>query len=235
MIHKTICLFAMLAAFAANIAFSQKNSIRLQTGLFHYFFDKSPILNLNYPSNNQNDIFNGLLINSIGLSFVRAFNEKSQLGIEVQSFNERYTKHITAEYIEKPIVGWRNFITIGTNYQRKTTIHDKIFFTYGAGIHFRNGDETIIVSRFPIGTFNGQTVYELLVEHVERNDIGINLTTGLGYSPKKWLTFYSNIDLLSFVYINDKAMTKELKEVYNSPQYPTRFDLSLKFGIGFNF
>jgi hypothetical protein len=57
----------------------------------------------------------------------------------------------------------------------------------------------------------------------------------LGYSPKKWLTLYSNIDLLSFVNINDKAMAKELKEVYNSPQYPTRFDLSLKFGIGFNF
>jgi hypothetical protein len=235
MLQKTICLLAVLAAFAANTAFSQKNSVRLQTGFFHCFFDKSPILNVNYPSNNQNDIFNGLLINSIGLSYVRSINEKSQIGIEIQSFSERYTKHTTADYIENPIVGWRNFFTIGTNYLRTRTIQEKLNFIYGTGLHYRTGDETIIISRIPIGNFNGQTVYELLVEHIERNDIGINLSTGLEYSPKKWLTFYSKIDLLSFVYINDKAMAKELKEVYDSPQYPSRFDLSLKFGIGFNF
>ena len=39
--QKTICLLAMFAAIAANMAFSQKNNIHIQTGLFHYFFDKS--------------------------------------------------------------------------------------------------------------------------------------------------------------------------------------------------
>lgn len=236
MFNKSILLITMLAAFAANMAFSQKNSIRIQTGLFHCFFDESPILNVNYPHKySKLDIFNGLILNSNGLAYSRKINEKSQIGVEIQYFNVRYAKFNDGIIITKPVVGWREFVTGGIDYTYYKPINDKFKFNYGGGIYFRSGNETIIISRFPIGDFNGETVYELLVEHVERNDFAINLTTGIEYSPKKWLTLYSKIDLLSFVYVHDKAMAKELKEVYDSPQYPTRFDLSLKFGVGYNF
>lgn len=235
MLHKSKYFLTMLAVFAANMVFSQNNSIGVQIGLFHYFFDDSPILNVNYPSSSKNDIFGGLFINSVGLRYTRKINSRSQIDFELQSFRERYTKHTTTEKIIRPVVGWRNFSTIGTNYFRVKPIHDKFNIVYGGGLYFRHGSETIIISRFPIGNFNGQTVYELLVESIKRNDIGINLSSGVEFIPKKWLTLYSKIDLLGFVYLNDKSKAKKMKEIYNAPQFPSRFDLSLKFGVGFNF
>lgn len=232
MLQKTICLVAMLAAFAANIAFSQKNSIRLQTGLFHYFFDKSPILNVNYRAKEFNS---GLLINSVGISYSRKIKEKNRIECDVAYFYESYRKYFNMYPIEKPVIGIREFLTFSINYSRQSYNKGKFNLIYGGGINYRYGHESIIVNRFPMVVTEDYILYEVSIEGVSRSDLGLNIFSGMEYSPKKWLTLYSKIDLLSFVYINDKAMTKELKEVYDSPQYPTRFDLSLKFGIGFNF
>lgn len=212
-----------------------KNSISFQTGLFHYSFDKSPIMNINYPTKyNNQDVFNGLFLNSIGIEYTRQINDKSCILINFFSFRQNYSKYFKNS-MPKPVIGWRYFSTIGLNYSRKIRILEKINFNYGCGINFRYGEEAVIISRFIIGEFNGQPVYELLIENIRRNDIGINSFIGIEYSPLKGITLFSKIDFLGFVYINDKEQKDDMKNVYNSPQYPSRFDLSLKLGIGFNF
>lgn len=99
----------------------------------------------------------------------------------------------------------------------------------------------IIISIHPIGgSLSGSSepntiLMESKVVTVVRNDIGINAFAGIDYTPVKWLTLSTKINLLGFVYINDKENTRKMKEVYDSPQYPSRLDLSFNLGIGVNF
>ena len=220
-----------------SILFTQTNNrVSIQTGLFHCFFDGSPILNVNYPlKNNKLDIFNGLFLNSVGLEYSRLITQKSFLAINYLSFRQNYNKHTDTYPIIEPIVGWRYFSTVGLSYSRKMELSTKFDFIYGGGVNFRRGEEAIIISRHPIGSFNGQTVYELWIENIRRNDIGLNTFVGIDYTPVKWLTLSTKIDFLGFVYIHDKEKAKRLKEVYDSPQFPSKYDLSLRFSLGFNF
>jgi hypothetical protein len=204
--------------FTSNSAFSQaKNRIALQTGLFHCFFDGSPLMNLNY-SNKAKKPFNGLLINSLGIQYIRKINEKNAIGVEYNSFREEYDKHLNKYPSEEPIVDNRLFN-----------------FIYGGGINFRSGSEAIIISRGIIGIWNGTPIYELVEENLIRNDLGLNTFVGIDYTPVKWLTLSAKINFLGIVYVNDKDGMREMKEVYDSPQFPSKYDLSFNLGLGFNF
>lgn len=219
----------------SNIFSQTKNSISLQTGLFHYFFDRSPILNINYPEKyNNRDIFNGLILNSNGIEFTRDLNVKSSVLINFFSFRQSYSIYYKTA-IPNPVVGHRYFSTIGINYLRKINLKEKVTFHYGGGLNFRSGDEGVIVAQIPLGEFNGEAVYELLIENIRRNDFGLNSFCGLSYSPVNRISLFSKIDLLGIIYIDDKNQKEDMINVYNSPQFPSRFDMSIKFGIGFHF
>lgn len=236
MLKYSTFIIALLFAFAGNNVLCQKNNVVLQSGLFHNFFDKSPLLNVKYPSKyNKLDVFNGLFLNSVGIAYNRSLDSNSTLGLELSIFRQHYRKNTFQYPMIQPLVGWRFFNTVGVNYTYKVPIGSKLNYTFGGGIHYRTGDEGIVINRLPIGEFNGETVYELWVEHIGRNDLGISIFSGIEYSPKKWLTLSTKIDLLSFVYIHDKAMMEKMRDVYDSPQFPSRFDLSLKFGVAYNF
>lgn len=238
MCKKTFFFLILFAALAANRTFAQSNSLRLQMGVFHCFFDKTPMLNVNYlGKHNVFDVFGGFFLNSNGLEYVRSLSPREALSFEFVSYRQNYNKHTRMYPFTERLVGWRYFTTGGVNYVRKIELQEKLSFTYGGGVHFRHGSESIIVNKHPLGyDENGNPLgYELNLVTLQRNDFAINLSTGIEYTPKKWLTLYSKIDLLSFVYVHDRGTAKLLKEVYDTPQYPSRFDLSLKFGIGFNF
>lgn len=40
---------------------------------------------------------------------------------------------------------------------------------------------------------------------------------------------------IGVLYVHDKEGQGRMSDVYNVPHYPSRFDLSINFGIGFNF
>lgn len=211
------------------------NRISFQTGLFHYFFDKAPILNINYlyPESTLNNPFRGFFISSIGIQYKRRLNKKSALSLEYLSFRNSYTKHLddfeSGDFfnLPPPLVYQRLFSTVTINYLRIQKISSKIDFTYGIGINYRNGVETIIISK---------GVFDLHLESSRKNDLGINTFVSIDYTPIPWLTLYSKFDFLGLFYLHDKKSVERFKSYSKMPNYyPSRFDLSFRLGIGVNF
>ncbi len=235
---KKIIIIILLGVFftPSKIIAQEKNRISVQTGLFHYYFDKSPILNINHPGKNKPSPFNRLLINSLGLLYSRTLSSESYVSLEFNTFREGYDKHTSIyPYYGDPQIGFRFFETYNIGYTRIYKTKNKFNFVYGGGINHRRGEEIVIIAIIPMAVNGEYELYELLLENIRRKDYGLNVFSGVEYTPKKWLTFYSKVDLLSFIYIHDKENLNKFKNHYNSPQFPSRFDLSLRFGVGINF
>lgn len=219
-----------------NASAQNKNRIAIHSGVFHSFFDNSPILNTQYPwKNNDLDIFNGLFLNSSGVTYSRLLNAKSNLSFGFTSFRQNYNKYFKKYPIIKPVIGWRYFTTLNFEYTRNSQLSDKFNFIYGGGINYRHGEEGIIITAHAIFTLNGYVIYEQMIENVRRNDFGINTFLGVELTPRKWLTIFTKIDFLGSIYMHDKKTIDRLHHVYKSPQFPSRYDLSWKFGVGINF
>lgn len=215
----------------------KKNRISLQTGLFHYFFDNAPILNLNYLDSESSlqKPFKGLLLNSIGIQYNRKINTRSAFSFEVMSFFNSYKKHsaVPTDFLslEEPLVFSRRFTTININFSQSNNIAHKLHFIYGAGINYRHGVESILINILLHPNWN-----EFIIRSTIKNDLGLSTFFGIEYTPLEWLTLYTKIDFIGFIYLNDKKNIEHLKSYTNMPgHYPSRFDLSLRFGIGFNF
>ncbi len=226
---RVVKLIILGALFAPSIVFCQpKNSVSIQTGLMHCFFDGSPLMNTKYSSKAIKP-FNGVLINSVGIRVERKFRTNNSISIDFMNFFEGYTK--TVKELKKNQVSDRLFNTATINYNRIVSKNDKLSFVFGGGLNYRFGQEIVVVN---YGYFSNLG-YESLNEVAKRSDFGLNVTGGIGFSPIKWMTLYSKIDFLSFVYMNDKQAHEKLKNVYGMNGFPSRFDLSLKLGISFNF
>jgi hypothetical protein len=228
-----IICFGVLHA-PKQIFSQQKNSISIQTGLFHCYFDKSPILNLNYQYKSRRYLFNNLLYNSLGINYKRILNEKSSIGIEYSIFRELYPNQIDLNF-HKPLVSQKGWFTFSINYERNLILTPKLSISSGAGINYRDGQELYILSMGILGYYGNIPIYESHVTSVEKKDIGLNLNLGLNYKIFNRFFCYSKIDFLGFVYLYDKVGIKKIQEEYKSPQFPSRYDLSLKLGIGYKF
>ncbi len=225
-------IFYTLWAIVPSVVISQNmNRISVQTGLMHCFFDDSPLMNTNY-SNRARGVFGGLLYNSLGLQYSRRLNTNSSISFEYLYFYEGYWN--VHPNLLKNVVTERGYNTFNFTYERNLFFNQYFSFTYGSGINYRNGYEAIVVN---YGYFAALGTYESLVETRSMNDIGINIRTGIEYSPLKWLTLFTKFDLIGFIYLNDQKAIERLKksDSYNYGKYPHRFDLSWRFGMGFNF
>lgn len=205
------------------------NRVSVQTGLIHYFFDKTPIINVKH-QNKEIKPFNGTLYNSIGAQYSRRINLYSFISIEYNYFYEIYENVYQNQL--KNIISERQNNTFNINYNRLYSLQSKFILTYGIGVNFRYGMEHIVVN---YGYFPYLNAYEPMVESRIEKDFGLNLRGGLQYSPLKWLTLYCNLDMIGFLILNDNETIKKLQETYNYTQYPHRIDLSLRFGVGVNF
>ena len=72
---RLLIIFTLFGAIAPNVVSAQNNRLAIQTGLFHYFFDKTPVLNTNY-LDKQRKPFSGLFYNSLGIQYQRKINKK---------------------------------------------------------------------------------------------------------------------------------------------------------------
>ena len=235
--HKLVIMILGVLCIPDITLAQDKNHISVQTGLLHCFFNGAPMMNTSFP-NKANKPFNGLLINSLGLDYKRDLNSRNSLIVGYRTFWEIYDKNTNAYPINKPVICERHYFTVNVNYCRNNPITEKLNLIYGGGINFRHGFESIIITRGIIGYIQNdpnQPIYELLLESLIKNDPGLNAFSGIEYTPLKWLTFSTRIDLLGTLRFNDRDGKEEMKEVYDSPQYPSRFDLSFNLGVGFNF
>lgn len=204
-----------------------RHSIALQTGLFHYFWEGSPILNTNYPTHSKLNIFNGMFMNSYGINYTFCINEKSNVSVEFASFYQDYMKYANT-FEDHPGILTRDFKTLGLSYTREHELSERFSWLYGSGIDYRWGNEAVILYRGMISP----GFYELIVDVIQRKDLGLNAFTGVNFKISPRFYCYSKLDLLGFVYFGDQQQKQKFQDVYKAPQFPTRFDLSLKFGIG---
>lgn len=215
---------------APSTIFGQKNNrISIQTGLFHTFFDGSPMLNVNY-QNKDTKPFHGLFYNSVGIQYTRTIHANSRISVEYMRYNEMYAN--ASPNLLTNVLYRRETNTFNLHYTRILPLATKLEFTYGGGLNFRHGIESVVVNYYEFPNLEG---HEVLLEPRQENDLGLNIRGGLEYSPFLWLTLYSTVDLVGFVYLHDKKAIQELQDFYGYTHYPHRFDLSWRFGIGFNF
>lgn len=227
----------ILGAIAPGIYAQNNNRISIQTGLFHSFFDQTPIVNTtrNLGKRYLRNLFGGTLIDSKGIQYQRLLNDRSSISAEYMFLNAgvAFSKKLTQEI--DPMVMARNIKTVNITYMRKLNIANQLCFVYGGGLNYRWGHESIYLYT----NFAGWG-YESRITGYYRNDWGLNVRTGIEYSPLKWLTLYTNFDFLGIVYLQAKDLDGNyaydyFKNKYGRTNIPSRYDLSWNFGIGFNF
>ncbi|AEA44401.1 hypothetical protein [Fluviicola taffensis] len=206
-----------------------KNRITIQTGLFHCFFDGTPMVNVNH--RNKYEPFRKLLYSSFGGQFRRQLNTRNAVMLEYMYHTRSYWNVIPEL---KNGVTEIKYNTINATYERCLPL-SQFCFTYGGGLNYRTGSESIVVDYLKLYNYVNQIYYEPVEKNRKLNDFGINMRAGIEYTPRKCLTVFSKVDLLGFLYMSDKNVRNVIQQDYEVKGYPRRFDLSWRFGIGFNF
>lgn len=231
--------FIVLGALCApSTIFCQKdNRISIQRGVFHSFFDESAIINknLNSAKRKPNNLFRGALNDSKGVQFQRSINAKSSISLEYLGLDAGYDYDEVFNYASAtPVVYSRNLKYTNITYSRNIELTEKFKFVFGGGINYLWGLERIYHYTY----FNG--FGEPRFYNYYRNDFGINARTGIEYSPLPWLTINTNFDFIGILYSDAKDLDgnnaeKWYEEKFDLSNKPSRYDLSWRFGIGFNF
>lgn len=197
-----------------------RHTISIQSGVIHSFFDNTPLMNINYTSKDQG-LFHGVFLGSAGLSYAYALNHKSSIAFEAYRLSQLYLK-----FKDQHMLGdmqSRLLRTYSLNYNRNLTLNQKTSFILGAGISYRNGSVTQYTVKDPLP----------YTHNYKESNFGVNTITGLRYNFCKNFSLYSILDLRTiFYYVNHEELD-EYPQFH--PNYPNRFDLSLKVGLSFHF
>ena len=204
-----------------NLCHSQsKHAISIQSGLFHSYFDRTPLMNFNYTSRDQG-IFHGVFLGSNGLSYSYALNKKSSISLEATRLGRSYKIYRYEHQFGD--VRSRVLNTFGINYHRNVALTEKSQFQYGAGLSYRNG----IVYQYTVPSPLSYTH-----THYESN-FGLSTFLGFRYYLNQDFSIYSLLDLRSVLYYVNHEELKANPQLH--PGYPNRFDLSLKVGLSVHF
>lgn len=234
-----IIFLYVLGVYTPSTSFSQgKNRLSIQTGLFHCFFDNSAIVNKppDYDFKRKfSNLFGSVLNDSKGIQFSRQIKGTHTISLEYMILRAGYITSFPLNYNSTPLIYTRAIKTFNLSYHNRCLIGNNFYFTYGGGMLYQWGIDAFLISN----NFAGWG-YEAQIDGYSRKDFGLNLRTGIEYQVNKWLTLYSNINFSGIVYLNTKDhdgtnTNTFYKEKYGMKNTPSRTDLSLNFGIGFNF
>lgn len=202
-----------------NIGHSQsKHAISIQSGLFHSYFDRTPLMNFNYTSRDQG-IFHGVFLGSNGLSYSYALNKKSSISIEATRLARYYEKY--RYNYQMGDVARRVLNTFCLKYNRNVALTEKTQFIYGAGVSYRYGFEEVHYGSAPF-----HYTYQ-----PNQFNLGLTTVAGLQFQLNKRFSIYSILDLRTIILNMDSSFKNP--RLYSN--YPNRFDLSLKVGLSFHF
>jgi hypothetical protein len=214
-------LFLFVFTLVMNMGHSQsKHSISIQSGLFHSYFDRTPLMNFNYTSRDQG-LFHGVFLGSNGLRYSYDLNKKSSISLEATRLGSSYKKYRYEHQFGD--IGSRVLNTFGINYNRNVALTEKAQFQYGAGISYRNG----IVYQYTVPSPSSYTH-----THYESN-FGLSTFLGFRYYLNQTFSMYSLLDLRSVLYFVNHEELNANPQFH--PGYPNRFDLSLKVGLSIHF
>ncbi len=232
----------MLGIIVPSVTISQfNNRVSIQSGLFHAFFDGSSIVNKERQASSKfnfrdpHNYLGGYLNDSWGIQFQRKINSKSAISVEcmVLAASNDYEEVYNNSSVKPVMIGRRlNYFNI--SYIRLLKLSNQFDFIYGGGMNYLWGRE--MMYHYTLWGGWGEPRF---YNHY-RNDFGFNLRTGIEYSPLRWLTLYTNFDFIGILYLGAKDVDGKnvedfYKEKFDLKNIPSRYDLSWRFGLGFNF
>ena len=234
--------FGLLLLLVQSTTFAQRNSFRYQTGLAHCFFDGTPIVN------SANKVIFGesqYLNRSNGFQYQRILDNSSRLQIDILSYNHFYRTYnfenlpALPDSILFPMLTFtaRKYVDYQFCFLRHKPINKTLAFQYGIGPAFRYATYkyapplTVEPGPGPVVSNYTSSIYPF--------DIGANVRGEMTYTPVKWLTFFTQVNLvgLFFRFENPFFLTTVPLIPASKPlqmNFPSRFDLSLRFGVGIN-
>lgn len=207
---------------------AQRNSLRFESGLLHCSFDGTPIIN-GYP---QNYAERQLLYSSIGLQYQRSLKNKIRLQSDLSFYGHSFKLY---NGVVKPTDDRSYKSKFYTDLQfcflKNSPLNKTVAFQYGIGPGMRLGSYT----------YYPDAVIPPCVGHdLSCLDLGLNSRAEIAYTPLKWLTLFSQVNFTGMLFRMDSPFLPTpdpLKPASKPLQagFPSRFDLSLRVGLGFNF
>lgn len=213
---------------------AQLNSLRFQSGLVHCFFDGTPLIN-GYPKNYHES---QLLYKSFGIEYQRILKNQIRLQADLSYFVHMYKfydKTILINGVPDStfIEMQRVFADLQFSFLRNKSLNKTLAFQYGIGPTLRIGSylyrpEDVV--EVPNTNYSGMSCI----------DIGMNTKAELAYTPVKWFTLFSQVNLAGMLFRVGSPFgpTPSPLNLSTKPlqmNFPSRFDLSLRFGVGINF
>jgi hypothetical protein len=226
-------LFAFLICFVQSINYAQRRSLRFQSGLVHCSFDGTPILNYK----NSNYAENQLLNASFGVQYQLILKNQIRFQTDFTIFSHSYKTLDRVVIYNNQAINFYNaaskaYAELQFCFLRNISLRKKIAFNYGIGPSLRLA--TYVYEELePIPSCFGPPTTNSL-------DIGANARAEIAYTPFNWFTIFSQLNLIGFMYrFDDPFGPKPEPLVLNSGKYqlnfPSRFDLSFRVGVGINF
>lgn len=224
---KHFLILFLLVGLTPHAQNTYKNRLSFQTGLFHYSFDESRLMNtgeLKYP---PNGIFNA----SFSAAYQHQLPTQRWISIEMQRYQASYIYRSDVATVFRTV--HRQNIDLNATFITTKALQPKLNLCYGAGpgIRFATYESDSLA-------VDPETLY-WTSRSLDQFQIGANGRFGLEYTPFKWLTLFSQLQMAAYVYARNVSFSSKFEvEPYFKPtkfNVPSRFDLALRFGVGINF
>jgi hypothetical protein len=226
---RTTLIFAFIlqCSIQCPLYAQSKNQLSIQTGLFHSFLDGGPLMNVGKYRTASN-----IFLESYGLQYQRKLNQSQFLAVNLSGYSNYY-RWLDADY-SKVLRSDQSYVALNGTFSNSIALSKKIDFLYGGGIDFR-----LIYSHLDTISLNSSPTMKFYFEG-RQLQIGAHGRVGLSYSPLTWLTVYTQFNMEAYLFSNIRSLNYEtqfLNDFTNGKRIntPSRFDLSLRFGVGFNF
>lgn len=210
--HSIIIFFSLSVYFQT---FAQENRISFQTGTLHCFFDGSKVKAQN---------------TSFGLQYQGKTKRKHDYSLEFMHYYHPYeNSYNSGLYLSGNL---RN-VDLNMSFLGLRSISKNFQFRFGAGPSIRISHYELDSIILPFSLIDGDYYYAIQLKG------GINGRLSLEYQPVKGLTFFTQLNLCHYFMgqkvLFDNPILFDQGNKLQARSFPSRFDLSLRFGVGINF
>jgi len=216
---------------APSILFSQQkeSSVGVYFGLNEYF-QGTPIIRGKYYSDDLVDDVIRVQKN-IGMSFIkRQANRFIEFDVNfAHSFHGDATS-MNHYPVNKPLPYFKHFFNFELVHGREFKINDNMKLDLGAGGLLKIGVESFVMDIILLPERS-----KARIERLGRLDPGLVLRSRLNYSITRNFSLYSSLNFSSILYIADQKTLNQIQSYDEKRFSPTRFDLSLRFGVFYKF
>ncbi len=205
------------------------NRLSFQTGLFHYFFDDSRLMNTGkYRYGLKPSAFNS----SFSVNYQHQLPTKRLVNFEISEYRNGYVYPTSDPDLFK--LNYRSNRDLNVCFLTAKTLQPKLNLCYGAGPSMRFSfyyQDTVSISQGFVDNKSNE---------FSQFCLGANGRISLEYSPMKWLTLFTQMQMSAYVYVRSVSFLSnklQFDPYFKPTQFnaPSRFDLSLRFGAGINF